>query len=142
MKKLEYGGVAEGWTDKEASFENGGEIKEIAKMKKSLIAKAKSRGLYENFGQKEVRKLEDKYGRNNNNIREFDKWASHFDLSQLEDGGAVEKKKKGGSAGNGGMMAKIQSGAKALRAEHPSMKWTDCIKKSAANLKAKGELHN
>ena len=62
------------------------------------------------------------------------------DAELLEKGGAAKAKKKGG--GNSGMMAKIQSGAKALRAEHPSMKWTDCIKKSAANLKAKGELHN
>jgi len=37
---------------------------DINNNKKRLIAKAKKRGLYENFGQTEVRKLKDKYGYN------------------------------------------------------------------------------
>ena len=35
--------------------------KDINKYKKSLLKKAKEKGLYENFGQKEVLKLKDKY---------------------------------------------------------------------------------
>ena len=35
--------------------------KAIEKAKKTLIKKAAEKGLYENFGQKEVRKLEDKF---------------------------------------------------------------------------------
>ena len=69
-----------------SKYADGGEIKDIQKMKKTLIAKAKSRGLYENFGQKEVRVLEDKYGYTNN-VRDFDNWAMNFDLSQMADGG-------------------------------------------------------
>ena len=34
---------------------------EINKLKHSLLCKAKKKGLYENFGDKEHRKLEDKY---------------------------------------------------------------------------------
>ena len=37
-------------------------INDIKKLKKSLIAKAKSRGgIYENFGDKEIRMLKDKF---------------------------------------------------------------------------------
>lgn len=64
----------------------GGEKADIQKMKKALIAKAKSKGIYENFGQNEVRDLQDKYGYTNS-VREFDNWAMNFDLSQLADGG-------------------------------------------------------
>ena len=35
--------------------------RDIEKQKAKLIAKAMKKGLYENFGQKEVRDLEDKY---------------------------------------------------------------------------------
>lgn len=34
---------------------------EIAGIKRSLIKKAKKKGIWENFGQKEIRKLQDKY---------------------------------------------------------------------------------
>jgi len=64
----------------------GGEKADIQKMKKALIAKAKSKGIYENFGQNEVRDLQDKYGYTNS-VREFDNWAMNFDLSQMADGG-------------------------------------------------------
>jgi ribosomal protein L20 len=67
-------------------FAKGGEIADIQKMKKALIAKAKSKGIYENFGQNEVRDLQDKYGYTNS-VREFDNWAMNFDLSQMADGG-------------------------------------------------------
>ena len=72
----------------------GGEIADIEKSKKKLIRKAQVRGLYENFGQKEVRTLEDKYGRTEN-IKQFDNWASNFDLSQLKEmakGGSTSSK--------------------------------------------------
>ena len=57
--------------------------KDIDKLKKALTKKAKSKGIYENFGQKEVRKLEDKYSDYQykyedkeawNEIRKFDYW--------------------------------------------------------------------
>lgn len=60
----------------------GGEIKDIAKFKQNLIQKAKQKGLYEDFGQDEVRKLTDKYGYTSN-VAAFDNWAMNFDLSQL-----------------------------------------------------------
>jgi hypothetical protein len=70
-------------------YAKGGEVADIQKMKNALIRKAKSRGLYENFGQKEVRVLEDKYGYTNN-VRDFDNWAMNYDLSQMADGGMFE----------------------------------------------------
>ena len=79
-------------------YAKGGEIADIQKMKKALITKAKSRGLYENFGQKEVRVLEDKYGYTNN-VRDFDNWAMNFDLSQMAYGGGVAFKPYGKTKG-------------------------------------------
>jgi len=73
----------------EDEFAKGGEVADINKFKKQLIAKAKRKGLYENFGQAEVRKLEDKYGYSNN-VREFDNWAMNFDLSQMAKGGKTQ----------------------------------------------------
>ena len=57
---------------------SGGEIGDISKFKKQLIAKAKKKGLYENFGQTEVSKLEDKYGRTSS-VAEFDEWVMNYD---------------------------------------------------------------
>jgi hypothetical protein len=68
---------------------------DINRKKKALINKASKKGLYENFGQKEVRQLKDKYpvgftGKGKENmdaIDEFERWASTFDdrkLSQLK----------------------------------------------------------
>jgi len=70
-------------------YAGGGEIADIQKMKKTLIAKAKSKGLYENFGQKEVRILQDKYGYTNN-VKQFDNWAMNFDSTQYADGGFMD----------------------------------------------------
>lgn len=63
---------------------------DIEQEKNKLIAKAKRRGLYENFGQDEVRKLEDKYRDHQykqdgvwDAIRRFSEWAMNFDLSQV-----------------------------------------------------------
>ena len=62
--------------------------KAIAKEKNKLIKRAKTKGLYENFGQKEVGKLEDKYidtsdysdEMNNNRdlIQMFNEWCSTY----------------------------------------------------------------
>ena len=81
------------------SYAKGGKIdKDIAKFKKQLIAKEKSRGLYENFGQKEVRKLNDKYDayemgddgvKNYTKIQQFSDWASGFDGTRYAKGGYV-----------------------------------------------------
>ena len=61
---------------------------EINKYKKQLEAKWKSKGAYENFGQKEVRKLEDKYIDRSDHSDEmkqienvillFDEWAMNY----------------------------------------------------------------
>ena len=55
---------------------------------KKLIKKAKSKGLFENFGQKEVRKLEDKFinifdyseemNKNRRLIQMFDEWCMNY----------------------------------------------------------------
>lgn len=60
----------------------------ISRERTKLIKIAKSKGLYENFGQKEVRKLEDKYinlsdysNEMNNNrklIQSFDEWCMNY----------------------------------------------------------------
>ena len=68
-------------------YAKGGEVgkvnSEINKMKTALIKKAKSKGIYENFGQKEVRQLEDKYGYSPE-VASFDNWCMNFDLSQIK----------------------------------------------------------
>ena len=64
---------------------------DIAKYKKALQNKAKRGGIYENFGQAEIRKLRDKYSelpdgdtdvrtaeRNYNSIREFEDWCVNY----------------------------------------------------------------
>jgi hypothetical protein len=172
MKKLEDGGVAEGWTDAEL-MAKGGKLDGTVVYNKSWNAwftikggKLYSKTDYAYTGTKPLSFYSDVkwelVNQENSPLLMKEKGENGIDgikadikrmleggggvaegwtdAELLEKGGAAKAKKKGG--GNSGMMAKIQSGAKALRAEHPSMKWTDCIKKSAANLKAKGELHN
>lgn len=61
--------------------------------KRKLINRAKKSGLYENFGQDEVRAIEDKFidissftdemNRNRDLLSEFNDWAMNFDLSKL-----------------------------------------------------------
>jgi len=87
---MEYDGGYSGRLKDGGYMAKGGEIADIDKMKKSLIAKAKSKGLYEDFGQKEVRQLEDKYGYTRA-IQNFDNWAMNFDLSQMANGGYMAK---------------------------------------------------
>ena len=60
---------------------------------RKLISKAKKKGLYENFGQDEVRAIEEKFidtsdytdemNRKRAMLSNFDDWAMNFDLSQL-----------------------------------------------------------
>ena len=66
--------------------------KKIENEKKKLVKKAKRSGFYENFGQKEVRKLEDSISdldyyeqqKYQEMIRDFDNWADSIDLRSLE----------------------------------------------------------
>lgn len=61
--------------------------------KRKLINKAKKVGLYENFGQDEVRAIEDKFidissytdemNKNRNLLSGFNNWVMNFDLSKL-----------------------------------------------------------
>jgi len=67
----------------------------IQKEKSKLINKAKKDGIHENFGQKEVRKLKNKYGfselaydskeerQEALKIESFDNWCMNFDLSNI-----------------------------------------------------------
>lgn len=63
--------------------------KDIRKAKVKLINKARKTGIYENFGQKEVRELNDKYYNYtlctpDNLINQFDRWCMNFnDLDDL-----------------------------------------------------------
>ena len=60
----------------------------ISKSRKQLENKAKKNGIYENFGQKEVRKLEDKYinssdyseimNTNRTMLQNFDTWCMNY----------------------------------------------------------------
>lgn len=163
----EGGGVANGWSDSDLLV-RGGKVKQKGTSVSSLDKLEKAKRVGYRFTDKKAKQLhlganakpteeEIKKMKNGKGVY-YENRKNRSDKSRmkkledggvaegwtdaelLEKGGAAKAKKKGG--GNSGMMAKIQSGAKALRAEHPSMKWTDCIKKSAANLKAKGELHN
>jgi hypothetical protein len=53
---------------------------EIANIKKKLIAKAKISGIYENFGQREVRKLEDKYPKYPQQILRLSNWCMDYTI--------------------------------------------------------------
>jgi len=65
---------------------------DINRYKKNLILKAKKKGLYENFGDKEERKLKDKYltgymGKERENmdlIQEFSKWSRNVSDKDLQ----------------------------------------------------------
>jgi len=65
------------YADKE-EYATGGITSDIEKTKKKLIAKAKSKGIYENFGQNEVRQLQDKYGPSRE-LADFEIWAMDYD---------------------------------------------------------------
>ena len=54
---------------------------EINRIKNRLINKARKKGIYENFGQKEFRQLMDKYGHDSDLRRAltaFDNWAMNY----------------------------------------------------------------
>lgn len=65
-------------------------IREVANTKAKLIEKAKTKGIYENFGQTEVRKISDKYSVNTDYsehwkvaqcvIKDFSNWCSSYSL--------------------------------------------------------------
>ena len=55
---------------------------EICKFKKALIKKAKTKGVYENFGQREINILVSKYGRLGL-IADFDNWCMTYDGSEI-----------------------------------------------------------
>lgn len=60
--------------------------KEIAKTMDLLIKRARKTGFTENFGQKEIHRLEDKYAHNKEALRliaELDEWVSNLDLHVL-----------------------------------------------------------
>lgn len=66
--------------------------KEVEKNKKLLIEKAKKQGIYENFGQSECSKIEDKFDldfydlskrRAYTILQNFEKWCMNFDLSMI-----------------------------------------------------------
>jgi hypothetical protein len=68
----------------------GGNVSsEIAKIKSSLISRAKSKGISESFGQNEVRKLEDKYGYTKE-VQAFDDWAMNYDGGSMAKGGTIK----------------------------------------------------
>lgn len=60
-------------------------LKDITKLKRRLIKKAEKSGLWENFGQKEIRELTNKYGQylysniDTKPIFEFDDWCGNYD---------------------------------------------------------------
>ena len=97
----DYGIYAQGGEE----YAKGGMIdKDIAKFKKQLISKEKSRGLYENFGQKEVSKIKDKYDsyerddmgvQNATKIQDFSDWASGYDGTRYAKGGVLLEQLKG-----------------------------------------------
>ena len=61
------------------------EIKErIHSLKLMLIKKAKTKGIYENFGQNEVKKLIDTFSYNKA-VEDFDNWCMNFDQKQLNE---------------------------------------------------------
>jgi len=66
----------------------------IGNFKAKMIVKAKRKGIYENFGQAEIRKLKESYHYNPygdvkerrvaSEIDQLDNWCMNFDLSQLK----------------------------------------------------------
>ena len=57
---------------------------DILKVKKALVKRAKSKGLYENFGEKELRKLFDTYGTSNFYVQQFYDWCLNCDLQSIK----------------------------------------------------------
>lgn len=61
--------------------------REILKVKKALVNKAKKKGIWEYFGQKEARKLMDTYGNGDFDrmqlIGDFEEWCNDFELDTV-----------------------------------------------------------
>ena len=84
-------------------FKKGGRVskidRDIRKFKTQLINKAKRKGIYENFGLNEVRKIEEKYDMyerddmgvpNYQKLQDFNNWTMNYE-PQFERGGVVEQ---------------------------------------------------
>lgn len=168
-KHEDGGGVAKGWADADLMAKGGG-VKQKGTSDTSLDKLEKAKRVGYRFTDKKAKQLH--VGANAKPTEEEIKKMKHGKgvyyenrknrsdksrMKKLEDGGVAEGwtdadlKEKGGAAkakkkggGNSGMMAKIQTEVKRLKAEDPNMfkKHTDFVKKAASNLKAKGELKN
>jgi hypothetical protein len=57
-------------------------IKDVLSAKDKLQKKAKTKGIYENFGQEEYNKLLTKYG-DNGIIQAFDNWRMNFCIDDI-----------------------------------------------------------
>lgn len=57
-------------------------LRDIECVKLALIKKAKVKGIYENFGIKEINNLQDKYGYTQE-IHNFADWCANFDIDEL-----------------------------------------------------------
>lgn len=67
----------------------------IRRAKKELVAKVKKHGLYENFGQKEIRNIEDKFIKvyqqgedikdQHRQLKSFRRWCENFNDKDLEE---------------------------------------------------------
>ena len=65
----------------------------IRRAKENLIQEAKENGIYENFGQKEVREISDKFidlsdytdvmNQNRNKVENFNNWCMTFNVNDL-----------------------------------------------------------
>jgi len=56
----------------------------VKSLRLMLIKKAKDKGIYENFGQKEVMKLKDVFGYTSD-IEAFENWCMNFSQKQLKE---------------------------------------------------------
>lgn len=52
--------------------------KDIQRYKNQLVARVDRIGLYENFGQKEIRQLKENYPQEGKEIERFDKWCMNY----------------------------------------------------------------
>ena len=57
----------------------------IEKKRNILIAKANKKGLYENFGQKERRELEDEFGYVKE-VADFEEWCENYEIGKTYKG--------------------------------------------------------
>ena len=102
VSQVAVAGKKKAW--KEMDVEEGKMLKkfysDIKKNKEALKKKAKSKGIYENFGDKEIRNLKDKYSdyfiykEFQSALDEFDNWCGYFDMSQIEGSNKIQSYKE------------------------------------------------